>query len=196
MMTKVYFIRHAEPERSSDSVYNDRTYPLSKKGLADRKLVTEYLLDKNIDVIISSPFKRAVDTIVDFSEKVGHEIELIEDFRERAISNVWIDDFKVYAEKQWADFSYKLDGGESLSEVQERNICALHYVLERHKNKNIVIGTHGQALSSIINYYDSTYGFNDFMAMAHIMPWVAKMSFDGNRCMEIEKTNLFSEQKR
>jgi len=31
-----------------------------------------------------------------------------------------------------------------------------------YEGKNIVIGTHGTALSTIINYYDSTYGYDDF----------------------------------
>ena len=192
-MTTIYFIRHAEPLRSADSIYNDRTYPLSQKGLADRFLVTEYLLDKNIDIVLSSPFKRAVDTISDFAGKIGCEIELIEDFRERAISNDWIDDFKGFAKKQWADFTYKLDGGESLSEVQERNVCKLHDVLARYKEKNIVIGTHGQALSLILNHYDDAFGFDDFMEMAHIMPWVVKMDFNECDCIRIEKIDLFKQ---
>jgi len=54
-----------------------------------------------------------------------------------------------------------------------------------------VIGTHGTALSTIINYYDSTYGFADFMAMVNIMPWVVSMSFDETSCVDIEKIDLF-----
>ena len=102
---------------------------MSQKGFNDRKLVTEFLLDKNIDAVLSSPFKRAVDTVADFADKNGFKIDLVEDFRERAIADAWIDDFKVFAERQWADFSYKLDGGECLSEVQKRNIHALNNVL-------------------------------------------------------------------
>jgi len=34
-----------------------------------------------------------------------------------------------------------------------------------YEGKNIVIGTHGTALSTIINYYDSTYGYDDFERM-------------------------------
>ena len=196
-MTTVYFIRHAEPERSADSIYNDKTYPLSEKGIIDRKLVTNFLQDKNIDLVLSSPFKRAVDTVVDFAERNCLTIELIEDFRERKISDAWIDDFMAFAERQWTDFSYKQPEGESLAEVQERNIDAFNNVLTRHAGKNIVIGTHGQALSAIINYYDNSYGFDDFKAMAHIMPWVVKMVFDGNTCFVLTKIDLFqSEQKR
>lgn len=72
-------------------------------------------------------------------------------------------------------FDYKLSDGESLREVQNRNIKALNEVLRMYEGKNIVIGTHGTALSTIINYYDSTYGYDDFERMKLIMPWIVKM---------------------
>ena len=193
-MTTVYFVRHAEPNRSAGAAFDDRTYPLSDKGIVDRKLVTDFLQDKNIDAVLSSPFKRVVDTVVDFAEKNGLQVELIEDFRERKIADAWIADFMEFAKKQWADFSYKLLDGESLSEVQERNISALKDVLKRYEGKNITVGTHGTALSSIINYYDNSYGFDDFAAMVHIMPWVAKMVFDGDKCSVMTKINLFDRE--
>ena len=55
-------------------------------------------------------------------------------------------------QKRWENHDYHEDGGESISMVQQRNIEALKEILEKHDGKNIVIGTHGTALSSIINY--------------------------------------------
>jgi 2,3-bisphosphoglycerate-dependent phosphoglycerate mutase len=75
--------------------------------------------------------------------------------------------------------------------VQERNIAALHGVLARYEGKTVVIGTHGTALSTIINYYDRAYGFADFMAMLYLLPWAVKMEFDENRCVWTEKIDLF-----
>jgi 2,3-bisphosphoglycerate-dependent phosphoglycerate mutase len=131
---------------------------------------------------VSSPYKRAVDTVADFASKNGFEVETICDFRERKSDSDWIrdNDFWPFIERQWNDFNYKLSDGECLAEVQARNIKALNAVLSRFTDKNIVIGTHGTALSTIINFYDNSYGFQDFMDMVHIMPWVVKMTFDGN----------------
>lgn len=187
-MTTVYFIRHAE---SDHRVIDELTRPLSEKGLRDRALVTGFLRDKGIDAVLSSPYKRAVDTVSDFAGEAGLDMELIEDLRERRVDSVWIDDFHAFSKRQWADFSYKLSGGECLSQVQQRNIAALNGILARHKDKNIVIGTHGTALSTIIRYYDSSYGFDDFMAMVNIMPWVVKMYFDDGLCAGMQKIDLF-----
>jgi len=189
-MTTVYFTRHAEADYS---VRDGRIRPLTEKGLYDRHLVSEFLQDKRIDAVLSSPFKRAVDTVAPFAQQNGFEIEFVEDFRERKSDSGWQrgDDFAALLARQWADFSYTISDGECLAEVQARNIAALHRVLARHKNKSIVIGTHGTALSTIINYYDKTYGFEDFMAMVYILPWVVKMVFDESACTGIQKINLF-----
>ena len=96
----------------------------------------------------------------------------------------------------WADFRYKVPNDESLSDVQERNIIALNTALCEFVNKNIVIGTHGTALSTIINYYDDSYGFDGFLAMVKIKPWVVRMDFNNDCFVEMEKIDLFSVYRR
>ena len=44
-----------------------------------------------------------------------------------------------------------LPGGESLRSVQERNIAALTDILTAERDKTVVVGTHGTALSTILN---------------------------------------------
>ena len=187
-MTNVYFIRHAEPNYDN---HDDMTRELSEKGLKDRTLVTAFLQDRQIDTVLSSPYKRAVDTVREFAEQQGMEIEIIEDFRERRIDNCWIEDFKGFCKNQWEDFSYKLSDGECLYEVQARNIGALKDVLHKYAGKNVVVGSHGTALSTIINYYDNSFGYAQFEEIRGLMPWVVQFCFEGEECIEIRKYNLF-----
>lgn len=187
-MTTVFFIRHAEPNYDN---HDDLSRELSQKGLEDRKRVTSFLLDKNIDVVLSSPYKRAIDTVSDFAQQKRMDITVVEGFRERKVDNVWIDDFNAFCEKQWNDFSFKLSDGECLQEVQIRNIAALNRVLAEYKDKNIVIGSHGTALSTVINYYDKSFGYSDFTRIRYLMPWIVEFVFDENTCVEIQSYNLF-----
>lgn len=183
-MTTVFFVRHAEPNYGN---HDDMLRELSAKGMEDRKMVTHFLSDQQIDIILSSPYKRAVDTIKDFADSRGHAIEIIASFRERKVDTGWIEDFTSFAQKQWNDFQYKLPDGECLQEVQDRNIAALKTVLEKHQGKNIVIGSHGTALSTIINYYDCSFGFEDFCKIKNVMPWIVSFVFDQDRkCREIK----------
>lgn len=187
-MTGVFFVRHAEPNYDN---HDDMLRELSPKGLADRSKVTDFLSSKDIDVVLSSPFKRAVDTVKDFADSKGLSIEIVDDFRERRVDSVWIEDFSAFSRRQWDDFSYKLSDGECLKEVQERNISALNEVLSRYSGKNIVIGSHGTALSTVINYYDPSFGFADFDKIRFVMPWIVEFVFDDKgSCTEINKYQL------
>jgi 2,3-bisphosphoglycerate-dependent phosphoglycerate mutase len=187
-MTTIFFVRHAEPDFN---VHDDFSRPLTAKGQADTWLVAEFLREHGVEVVLSSPFKRAVETVLPFARRVGLEVREIADFRERKVADEWILPFKEFTEKQWADWDYRLENGESLNEVQARNIAALNGVLREFAGKTIVIGTHGTALSTIVHYFDDTYGFEGFAAMKRIFPWVVKMTFDGNSFVCMEKIDLF-----
>lgn len=180
-MNKIYFVRHAKPDFS---VHDDLTRPLTDKGIIDSKKLCEFLKEKSINKIYSSPYKRAIDTIKELSQNLNIKIEVVDDFRERKISNIWIEDFNKFSKSQWENFEYKLNDGESLNEVQSRNINALHKILNENSNQNIVIGTHGTALSTIINYYDKTFDYLSFTKIKDVMPFIV--------CMEFEKTNVLN----
>ncbi len=145
-----FFVRHAQPDIS---IKDDMLRPLTERGIADTKRVTKVLKDRNIEAIYSSPYKRAYDTVKDLAEVTGLGINIVEGFRERKVDNVWVDDFRAFSRKQWEDFDFKLECGECLREVQERNVAALNDVLKSNMGRNIVVGSHGTALSTIINYY-------------------------------------------
>lgn len=189
-MTIVYFIRHAEPNYNNS---NDALRELTQKGLEDRKLITKFLSNKNIDVVLSSPYKRSIDTVKPFAEKYNFEIKVIDDFRERKVDSIWIEDFTTFCIQQWSDFSYKLSDGETLGEVQKRNIIALKNVIKKYPDKNIVIGSHGTAMSTIINYFDNTFGYVDFEKIKGLMPWVIKLIFDKDALQQIEMINIFEQ---
>ncbi len=189
-MTTVYFVRHAEPNYRN---HDDMSRELSEKGLKDRALVTKFFVNREIDIVLSSPYKRAFDTILEFAETKGLCITVIDGFKERRVDSEWIEDFNSFCKKQWENFSYKLSDGESLEEVQNRNITALNEVLKTYEGKNIVVASHGTALSTIINYYDKTFGYEDFDAIRYLMPWVVEFTFEENKCVSIKKYNLFEE---
>ena len=186
-MTDFYFIRHAEPRYDAD----DRTRGLSEKGLRDRALAAEFLADKSVDAVLSSPYRRAVETVEVFAKERGMEVLPVEDFRERCIADMWIEDFREFTRRQWEDHDYKLGGGESLREVQRRNIAALTDVLRQYDGKTVAVGTHGTALSTIIQYFVPSFGYAEFDRIRGKMPWAVHFAFDGGRCVRIEEHDLF-----
>ena len=179
---------------SSDlhNAHDDISRPLTAKGLLDRSLVSDYLNNVEVSAVFSSPYKRAYDTVAELALRKGLDIICIDAFRERNIADVWIEDFTSYSKRQWNDFDYKISSGESLRETQNRNIEALHKLLSSHHNETIVVGSHGTALSVIINYFDNTFSYERFIEIVGLMPWVVHFVFDGNNCISINSINPFT----
>lgn len=190
-MTQLYFIRHAQPNFEN---HNDRERELSSQGRKDCALVTEFLQDKNISAVYSSPFRRAVDTLRDFASLRGLPIRVLEGFRERRVDSVWIEDFTAFSRRQWEDFTYRLSDGECLREVQARNLAALRRVLRECAGANVAVGSHGTALSTLLNAYDPSFGYGDFQRIKALMPWAVHMTFLGEECLGIEEIDLFAQE--
>lgn len=172
-MTKIYFVRHAQPEHDWE---DDRTRPLTDEGKKDAKAVLEVLKDKNIDVFYCSPYKRSMDTIMESAQYFGCDIIVDERLHERKKGPNG-NNHGMF-EKRWEDHDYHEEGGESIGMVQERNIAALKEILKENKNRNIVIGTHGTALSSILNYYNADFGCKDFLKIIDWMPYIIELDFE------------------
>ena len=124
---------------------------------------------------------------MDCANKFDMKIHTDERLRERKIGKNAGD----FLERRWKDFTFCEEDGESLEEVQMRNIKALEDILARNPKMNIVIGTHGTALSTILNYYDSSYNCDGFRSIWLCMPYIIRCDFDDKHAL-IQKEELLS----
>ncbi|MGO4543440.1 histidine phosphatase family protein [Paenibacillus sp. 2TAB23] len=180
-MTNLYFVRHAHSLYTPDELNR----PLSTKGLNDAKKVTELLMDLSIEYVISSPYKRAVQTVEGIAAYTGGQILIIEGFRERLLSGMPVDHFQAAIERVWEDTSFAWDGGESNVVAQKRGVEATLRVLSSYPGKNVVIGTHGNLLVLIMNAFEGSYGFEFWKQLA--MPDIYKLSFEGEKLIEVKR---------
>ncbi|MGQ9413127.1 histidine phosphatase family protein [Streptococcus pluranimalium] len=190
MKQTIYLIRHAEPNYNN---HQDDERELTAKGLQDCQLLLDYFKDITIDRIYSSPFKRTLQTIDELAKEKSLPIQIKENFRERKIDDVWIDDFNTFSQRQWQDFNYKLAKGESLQEVQDRNIQQLQEILKEQET-SIIISSHGTAISTILNYYDHQFAFDNFQAIKQLMPFLAILLFENGKLQDFSIRNLFNNQ--
>lgn len=190
-MTRVYFVRHAQPEHAHA---DDRTRPLTAEGTADAELVWRTLRDKGIDAFYCSPYKRSVDTIRKTAELLGKELLLDERLRERR-SGPGGNGHGMFR-RRWNDHAWHEDGGESIEMVQKRNIEALRQILDDNEGKTVAIGTHGTALSAIINYYRPEFGCDDFLRIIDWMPYIVELDFDGRRFVSMTEHGHVEKQFR
>jgi 2,3-bisphosphoglycerate-dependent phosphoglycerate mutase len=185
-MTKIYFIRHAQPVHSHA---DDRTRPLTPEGRKDCEKLLDLFSGIPVDIVISSPYLRSMDTVKGIAEKNAAQIITDERLRERQAGAGNCQTAEMIR-KRWADFNFCEQGGENLSCVQKRNIESVTDILTAYPDKNIVIGTHGTALCTILNYYNPSYNCDFFFRIIDFMPYVIRLNFDGPQLAETEE--LFS----
>lgn len=191
MKTIVYMVRHAESPYTEG---NERTRGLTDNGKLKAITITEILKDEGIDAILSSPYARAILSLDGLAEQLDLEIKTYEDLRERHFTG---EDYIISYEevissikKNFDDYNFALPGGESNSVCQNRSVEVLKKILEEYKGKKIAIGTHGNVMTLMMNYYDSKYGL-EFLNQTK-KPDIYKLEFEGQELIEV--TRLWDEK--
>ncbi len=177
MLTNLYFVRHAHSTYTPDELGR----PLSENGFADAEKVSEILLKEKIDYLISSPYKRAIQTV----DGIDKEVIIEGDFRERKLSGKPVEDFEKAIIKVWEEPNFSWEGGESNIVAQDRGVKATLAILEKYEGKNIVVGTHGNIMVLIMNYFDQKYDFSFWRNLD--MPDTYKLTFKKDKLREVNR---------
>lgn len=180
-MTNLYFVRHAHSTYTSDELNR----PLSERGFTDVTRVTKLLETEEIDIVVSSPYKRAVQTVEGIAVNINREVEIIDGFKERTLTTVPVKDFTFAVTKVWEDYNFSWEGGESNIFAQKRGLEAIYHVLKKYKDKNVVIGTHGNIMALIMNFFDKKYDFSFWQNLD--MPDIYRLTFDGKVLRNVER---------
>lgn len=181
-MTSIYFVRHAE------SIYvegKERSRGLTVKGIEDSEVIKDRLINEEIDYFISSPYQRSIQTITPAAEAYFKDIVIEEDLRERAIGEFEPLSFYEAKQKVYEQFDYSFLGGESSHHAQRRTVRVIEDVLKTYAGKKIVIGTHGDIMTLMMNYFDERYGFDFWQSTS--MPDIYKLRFEQNTYVSTER---------
>ena len=183
-MVKVYLIRHCQPV--ADESNGDGARPLTQKGYQDVPKVTEYFLKKKIDAVYCSPYRRSIETISDYCEKSGHDLNIVQDFREVTLGKDYTGEFVDMIIRRWNDFDYNLSDGESYAEVQKRCIAALLPLLDKHEGECIAVSMHSTAMSTMIKYFKPEFVWEDYFEVLSHTPYIALLTLDDKKLVDIE----------
>lgn len=186
MITEVYFVRHGE---SSKLEGNERTRELTAKGHTDAERVAELLSGLPVDVLLSSPYRRAVQTMEPLARRAGKEIFCHEGLRETVFAGEdrTLNDTELLpaVRRMLSDREYSLPGGESASAAQKRAVAALEQLFVEYQGQNLAIGTHGLIMTLIFQYYDSRYDW-DFL-MKTTKPDIYRMTLSGGKPVDLTR---------
>lgn len=155
----VYIVRHVESIGNKKKFLQGRLdTDITEKGEYQLDLISKSFDDIDFDIIFSSNLKRASLTAQAINRNKNKDIIYDERLLEINISD-WqgktFDDIsKLYPNEfyVWQNFSYnfKLNSSESMIDVYNRTKDFCDVLLKNHKNKNIVLVSHGCTIRNLI----------------------------------------------
>lgn len=181
LQTNVFFVRHAHSIYTPDELER----PLSKHGFEDSEIINQILEKENIDHVISSPYKRSIQTVERFAKRIDKRIIIEENFKERKLSEDPVENFNDAITKVWKNPWFFWEGGESNVVAQQRGIGATIEIIRRYEGKNIVVGTHGNIMVLVMSYFDDKYDFNFWENLD--MPDIYKLTFENEELQEVNR---------
>jgi 2,3-bisphosphoglycerate-dependent phosphoglycerate mutase len=188
MKTCIYFVRHGIAPFSLE-LESIGGASLSEQGKSDASRVAELLKHEEIDIIVSSSYNRAKETVSPLAELLKKEIVQYNELIERPIASlnypVSEEELLIGIEKSFTDIDFCMSEGETTRQAQERAIPIILKLLSDYEGKKIVIGTHGNIMTIILNYFESNYGFEFWKQTSK--PDVYKLEFEEKKLKDVER---------
>ncbi|MUG85419.1 histidine phosphatase family protein [Paenibacillus timonensis] len=177
-MKRIYLIRHCKANGQEASA------KLTQEGEVQAGQLADFLHDRFIDWMVSSPYQRAVSTVQSLSQRLGLPIHMDHRLRERVLSSDGMPDWMDKLRKSFDDLDLKLPGGESSREAMTRGVAAIQDLIQRPE-RNIAVVTHGNLMALILKHFDDSFGFEAWSRLTN--PDVYELGFTGDKVMDVKR---------
>lgn len=169
-MTRLYIIRHGTTDFNKQNRYLGRTdLSLTNSGREQAFNIKNYIEKLGVDIVISSPLKRATETAEIIKPT---NIRIIVDFAfiERSVG-IYEGLTKEEARKKHPDlfaknitriFNKAPTGGETILEVQRRVFIGLDKIKKIYRGKNILIVMHAFVAKVVDKYFNKKKSEKEF----------------------------------
>ncbi len=154
----LYITRHGQTSwNAANKICGITDVDLTDKGLKQAEQLANQIFkdNKEIDLIISSPLKRARQT----AEIIGNinSIKVITD--DRLIEQNYgiyegVDSKNIDFQNNKKNFAFKYPGGESMMLVAHRIYGLLNDIKEKYHDKNVLLVSHGGVCRIINTYFE------------------------------------------
>ena len=205
-MREIYLMWHSEGLKKVEQVINSDSLqlvneknPLSVAGEERAKRVAALDEFKNIDVVISSNYVRAMATAKYFANNNDVVLRVVDSFGERKFGvDSWSELPENFEKRQLEEIDLKLPNGESRREVSERMYDTLLKVLDICYQDRILIVSHATAITFLFmklgTLVDGNLMFNNKVIIDKEFVWQApdgfKLTFDGDNLVDISHLSL------
>jgi len=160
-MQRIILVRHAH----ADWVPGNEARPLSAQGMADAEALVPVLVATAPDVIFSSPFARARQTVEPVAQALNLPIQEAAGLKERTLAEGAVEDFEAAMRASWEDFELVFPGGESSAASQETIFDTVMDLAAQHRDQTLMLAGHGNAFGLLMNRFDRSFGYEFWQSL-------------------------------
>lgn len=143
-MPQVLLVRHASSVRPSPDGPDDYERPLSPRGVQQAEELAAALLSHSPQRVVSSPYARAVQTVLPTARALGLQVETRDELREWNAGVGATPDWEQHYRECWRRPTWAVPGGETHAELEQRAVAALRRLaVECAEASVVVLGSHG-----------------------------------------------------
>jgi len=160
-MTRIIIVRHGETDWNKEKRFMGKNdFSLSDKGKEQACRLAERLEGENIDIIFSSPLRRALETAEEVAKKKGLKVLTEKKLVERnfgILEGITLEEAKKgmgddFFDKVIDEKFFRIPQGESTYDVEKRVGNFLKDILGWDGDRNFLIVSHGGVGRIMINY--------------------------------------------
>ncbi|MEP7103955.1 MAG: histidine phosphatase family protein [Candidatus Dojkabacteria bacterium] len=198
-MSKIYISRHGDYSNPNNiNPFRSDEVSLSPKGIEQIEQNAEFLKDKNIAAIFSSPVNRCKQSAEIYSKILKLPIKFTTDLIEvgspyQGTNNDTYHD-ELAGSSLYANEQHLANKGEPADEIIERMKNIIRKALEEYKNKNILIVSHGDPIE-LLFAYETGLSLNYEKRLEEQLKYIPKgglieMNYEGNKFMNYKNLNF------
>lgn len=159
-MKKIFLVRHCSSTGQSEDA------GLTAEGLAQSEKLGKFLEDKGIECIISSPSRRARESIASFATGNNITVKLDSRLRERVLSTRNLENWVECLEDSFKDRNIRFNNGETSNEAAERAFEVIGETVSA-EFETVALVTHGNLMALILGMYDDSFGFREWTELSN-----------------------------
>jgi broad specificity phosphatase PhoE len=150
-MLEIILARHGETDWNASEIFRGRAdVALNETGLRQAELLGEYLSSEKIDIVYSSPLRRAVQTAEAIARPQALDVNIVGNLNDidcgqwQGLSLQEVKDKYTEIYQDWLDTpeQVRIPGGESLEDVRRRAMPFVEDAVMRCREGRIVFVSH------------------------------------------------------
>lgn len=152
-MRRLFLVRHCESSGPQDAA------PLTAVGHTQALHLSDYLQTLDVELLVSSPYTRAQQSIAPFAQRRGLPVEIEPRLAERRLSAAPLENWREAIRQTFVDLDFAWPGGESSRIAMARGRTAIDALLARPA-RVVVVATHGNLMTLILRSFAAEFDYS------------------------------------